>query len=159
VRSILILALAACLWLPAAVFAQAESDAEATPPAEDTAAPVVEPALQLPNKPPMVCDPGSSAFRFVQVRGTGFDAWASQRLVGRLVDETGAAQIQWNSVWVSPQGKLTLEVNLCADPFRGRPALAAGTYTLAVAPAIGGAIATTNIDLLAPPEAPEPETP
>jgi hypothetical protein len=127
------------------------------PPAEDTVAPV-EPVLQLPNKPPVVCDPAASAFRFVQVRGTGFDAWATQRLVGSLVDETGAAQIRWNSVWVSPKGSLTLEINLCADPFRGRPALPAGTYTLAVGPGSGAAIAATSIDLLAPPEAPEVQT-
>jgi hypothetical protein len=146
-------ALAACLWLPGAVFAQAEPDSEAMPPAEDTAAPV-EPVLQQPSNPPAVCDPAARSFRFVQVRGSGFDAWATQRLVGSLVDETGVAKITWNSVWVSPQGRLTLEINLCADPFRGRPALPAGTYTLAVGPGSGTAIAATSIDVLAPPDAP-----
>ena len=30
----------------------------------------------------MVCDPSKAGFKFVEVRGTGFDAWARQRLIG-----------------------------------------------------------------------------
>jgi hypothetical protein len=91
------------------------------------------------------------------VRGTGFDAWATQRLVGNVVDGEGVAQAQWASVWVSPQGRLTLELNLCADPFRSRPALPAGDYTVAVGPSGGPPIAATNISLSPPPEPPPAE--
>ena len=112
------------------------------------------PILQPSNSAPVLCDPASPGFRYVEVRGSGFDAWARQRLVGNLLDGNGVAQVSWGSVWVSPQGGLTLEVNLCADPFRGRPALAAGTYTLAVGQASGAAIAATSIAVSPPAEPP-----
>jgi len=112
------------------------------------------PILQASDSAPVICDPATHGFRYVEVRGSGFDAWATQRLVGNLVDDNGVAQVQWGSVWVSPRGGLTLEVNLCADPFRGRPALAAGTYTVAVGQGSGAAIAATSIDVAPPPEPP-----
>jgi hypothetical protein len=112
------------------------------------------PALQSADVSPVICNSGSSGFRYLEVRGTGFDAWASQRLVGNLVDGNGVPHIQWGSVWVSPQGRLTLEVNLCADPFRGRGALPAGDYTVAVGPGDGRSIATTSIALTPPPDVP-----
>jgi hypothetical protein len=111
-------------------------------------------SLQPSDDAPVICDPGASGFRFVEVRGTGFNAWATQRLVGNLVDDSGTPRMQWGSVWVSAQGRLTLEVNLCADPFRGRGALAVGTYTVAVGPGSGAAIAAANIELSPQPEPP-----
>src|SRR5258707_12762312 len=111
----------------------------------DQAAPSDQPADQAPVGPmlqasdtaPVVCDPATRGFRYVEVRGSGFDRWASQRLVGNLFDGSGTPQVQWGSVWVTPRGGLTLELNLCADPFHSRPALAAGTYTGAVGDSSG----------------------
>jgi hypothetical protein len=110
------------------------------------------PLLTPTDAAPMVCNAGPRALRFLEVRGTGFDPWALQRLSGSLIDGAGTAQATWSSVWVSPQGQLTLEINLCGDPFRGRPALNPGTYTLSVAPGSAGAIAATTIELNPPPE-------
>jgi hypothetical protein len=142
------------IWLSLATAAHADdsSDPNAPPPADPVAP--SGPLLQPSDTAPVICDPGSRSFRFVEVRGTGFNAWASQRLVGNLVDGSGTPRIQWGSVWVSPQGRLTLEVNLCADPFRGRAALPVGTYTVAVGPGSGAAIAATSIQLSPPPEPP-----
>jgi len=53
-------------------------------------------------------------------------------------------------VWVSPRGQLTLEVNLCTDPFRARPALPAGDYTVSVSPGSGAAIASASISIMPP---------
>jgi hypothetical protein len=108
--------------------------------------------LQASDSAPVVCDPGASGFRYVEVRGSGFDAWATQHLVGNVVDGNGQSQMQWGSVWVSPQGGLTLEVNLCSDPFRNRPALPVGNYTVSVGPGAGQALAATSIALSPPPE-------
>jgi hypothetical protein len=116
--------------------------------------PPVGPILQASNNAPVICDPSTPGFRYVEVRGTGFDAWATQRLVGNVVDGNGRSQMQWGSVWVSPQGNLTLEVNLCADPFRNRPALAAGDYTVIVGPGSGQPLAATSI-ALSPPADPQ----
>src|SRR5258708_33833687 len=154
VRSLILLPVLAA-WLCLAVTVSAQSDAHSAPasdqPSDQTPA---GPVLQASDYAPVVCDPATSGFRFVEVRGSGFDAWATQRLVGNLLDGNGVAQAQWGSVWVSPRGGLTLEVNLCADPFRGRPALAAGTYTVAVGQGSGAAIAATSIDVALPPEPP-----
>ena len=128
------------------------SDAESAPPAEPQAP--VGPNLQASDNAPVICDPGSAGFRYVEVRGSGFDAWATQHLVGNVVDGNGLSRMQWGSVWVSPQGSLTLEVNLCADPFRNRPALPAGNYTVTVGPGSGRALAATSIALSPPPEPP-----
>jgi hypothetical protein len=147
--------LAAWLLVVTAVIANAQSDGQSAPPTDQPSdQPPVGPSLQPSDHAPVICDAATSGFRFVEVRGSGFDAWATQRLVGNLVDGNGVAQVQWGSVWVTPQGGLTLEVNLCADPFRGRPALAAGTYTVAVGQSSGAAIAATSIDVSPPPEAP-----
>jgi hypothetical protein len=153
------------IWLALATTVLAQSDAQTAPPSDqpaDQAAPSDQPAEQAPLGPilqasdtaPVICDPATRGFRYVEVRGSGFDAWASQRLVGNLLDGSGTPQVHWGSVWVSPRGGLTLELNLCADPFRSRAALAAGTYTVAVGDSSGAAIAATNIDLAAPPEPP-----
>jgi hypothetical protein len=50
---------------------------------------------------------------------------------------------------------LTLEVNLCADPFSGRDALAPGPYALLVSPRDGAPIASTSLEIAPLPEAPE----
>src|SRR5258708_3415495 len=154
VRSLILLPVLAA-WLCLAVTVSAKSDAHSAPASDQPAdqAPA-GPILQASDSAPVICDPATHGFRYVEVRGSGFDAWATQRLVGNLVDGNGVAQAQWGSVWVSPRGGLTLEVNLCADPFRGRPALAAGMYTLAVGQASGAAIAATSIDVSTPPEPP-----
>jgi hypothetical protein len=156
--------LAAWLSLATTVFAQ--SDAQSGPPSDQ---PVDQapagPVLQASDYAPVICDPATHGFRYVEVRGSGFDAWASQRLVGNLLDGNGTPQMHWASVWVSPRGGLTLELNLCGDPFRSRPALTAGTYTVAVGDSSGAPIAATNIDVAPPPEPlaegdlPEPAAP
>jgi len=150
VRLPVLIVLAVWLGVATAAHADDSSDPNAQQPAEPTAP--SGPVLQPSDTAPVICDPGSRTFRFVEVRGTGFNAWATQRLVGNLVDGSGTPRIQWGSVWVSRQGRLTLEVNLCADPFRGRGALPAGTYTVAVGPGSGTAIAATSIQLSPPPE-------
>lgn len=58
--------------------------------------------------------------------------------------------MQWASVWVTPKGTLTLEVNLCADPVRGRPALPAGDYTVAVGPRLDAPLASVAISVTPP---------
>src|SRR6266851_7758105 len=142
-------------WLSLATTVLAQSDTQSAPPSDQpTDQAPAGPVLQASDYAPVICDPATHGFRFVEVRGSGFDAWASQRLVGSLLDGSGAAQMQWGSVWVSPRGGLTLELSLCADPFRSRPALAAGTYTVAVGDASGAAIAATSIDVALPPEPP-----
>src|SRR5437660_3395419 len=138
-------------WLLLLLVTAIGASAQADPPPDDQ--PPAGPSLQPSDHAPLVCDAAIPGFRYVEVRGSGFDAWAKQRLVGNLVDGNGVAQVQWGSVWVSPQGGLTLEVNLCADPFRGRPALAAGTYTVAVGQDSGALLAATSIDVSPPPEA------
>ena len=167
--------IAVAVWLTLATTVFAQSDAQTAPPGDqpadqaapsdqpaDQAAPSDQPAEQAPVGPmlqasdtaPVICDPTTHGFRYVEVRGRGFDAWASQRLVGNLLDGNGTPQVQWGTVWVSPRGSLTLELNLCGDPFRSRPALAAGPYTVAVGDSSGAPIAATNIDVAPPPEPP-----
>jgi hypothetical protein len=138
------------IWLCVAGIALADDDETQAQPTEEVAP--SGPVLSASDYAPVICDPGATGFRFVEVRGTGFDAYALQRLVGTVVDERGRPMVQWGSVWVSPQGRLTLEVNLCADPFRGRPALPAGNYTVSVGQVAGGAIAATSLALSPPPE-------
>ena len=151
-RSLALILLATWLCLASAVFADDDSDAQ-SPGSDTESAPPSGPILQPADNAPVICDPNSAGFRFVEVRGSGFDAWATQRLVGNVVDANGVPQIQWGSVWVSRQGKLTLEVNLCSDPFRNRPALPAGDYLLSVGTGAGAPIATASITLVPPPEA------
>jgi hypothetical protein len=111
VRAVLLIVLAAWLSLAGVVFAQGDSDSQSpdesnheqsAPTAEDQAP--AGPTLQPVDNAPVVCDPAYPGFRYLEVRGTGFDAWATQRLVGSFVDSTGVPQAQWSSVWVSPQG-------------------------------------------------------
>ena len=143
--------LALLLLYPSSALADESSEAPAP---DDTAQPALPsgPSLQPSDSAPVVCDPSRTGFRFLEIRGSGFDPWARQRLVGNLVDDAGVPRVQWGSVWVSPQGKLTLEVNLCNDPFRGRPALPAGSYTVAVGAGAGPAIAATTVSLNPPPD-------
>jgi len=122
---------------------------EAQPPPPEEQAPA-GPALQPADLTPLICDPAVAGFRYLEVRGTGFDAWATQRLIGNVVDASGVPQIHWGSVWVTPQGRLTLEVNLCADPVQHRPALPAGDYSVSVGDTGGATIAETGISLAAP---------
>jgi hypothetical protein len=147
-RSSVLTVLAVWLCLAGGVLADDESDAQSAPAVEDQApsGPILQPSAEAV----MVCDPGHAGFSYLEVRGVGFDAWATQRLVGHVVDASGVPLIQWTSIWVSPQGQLTLEVNLCADRFRNRPALAAGDYTVSVAPGAGAPIAATTFSLAAP---------
>jgi hypothetical protein len=138
------------LLVPTTSLAQEASDTgepAAAPPAAPTG-----PALAASDAAPVLCDPGATGFRFVEIRGSGFNAWSSQRLVGSMTDGAGVSRIDWGSVWVSPQGQLTLEVNLCNDPFRNRAALGPGSYTVAVGPGNGAAIAATSIAVTPPPD-------
>jgi hypothetical protein len=108
------------------------------------------PVLQPVNNAPAACDPSAPGFRYLEVRGSGFDAWSSQHLVGTLVDASGAPQAQWPSVFVTPQGQLTLELNLCAEPLQNRTALVPGDYTVSVGASDGSPIAATGITLQNP---------
>src|SRR5260221_3656212 len=85
------------VWLALATTVLAQSDAQTAPPGDqpaDQAAPSDQPAEQAPVGPmlqasdtaPVICDPPTHGFRYVEVRGSAFDAWASQRLVGDLLD-------------------------------------------------------------------------
>jgi hypothetical protein len=154
-RSTLLLVLAVWLCLSGLAFAEGESDGD-IPGSDAESAPAVEdqapsgPILQPADYAPVLCDPGYAGFRYLEVRGSGFDAWATQRLVGSVVDASGVPQIQWSSIWVSPRGQLTLEVNLCADPFRNRPALPVGDYTVSVGPASGAPLAASTISVSPP---------
>ncbi len=113
---------------------------------EDQGGPVLQPV----NDTPAACDPTQPGFSYVEVRGSGFDAWSGQRLVGTLVDASGAPQAQWPSVFVTPTGQLTLELNLCAEPLQNRPALGPGDYTVSVGSTDGSAIASAGISLQGP---------
>jgi hypothetical protein len=152
----LLLITAMCLCLAATAFAQDDTspDDQSAPPPEEQAP--TGPSLQATDNSPIVCDPDQSGFRYDEIRGTGFDAFVGQHLVGSLVANTnGAPQASWNSVWVSPQGTLTLEVNLCADPFLHRGALPTGDYTVAVGQGSGSAIAATAFSVSPPPDTSE----
>ena len=136
------------IWLCLAGVASAQTDDQSAPPPDEDQTP--QPTLQPATDTALICDPTAAGLRYLEVRGNGFDAWATQRLVGNVLDADGNPQIHWNTVWVSPQGKLTLEVNLCADPFLNRPALTAGDYTIAVGQSDGTPIAETGISLASP---------
>jgi hypothetical protein len=137
------------------VIALALSIAQSSPASDQAAPPLPSgPVLQPADYTPAICDPTAVGFHYVEVRGSGFDAYASQHLIGSVVDASGAPRIQWSNIWVTPQGRLTLEVNLCTDTFQNRPALPPGDYTVSVAQNGGALIATTGISLVSPP-APE----
>jgi hypothetical protein len=121
-------------------------------PADQTPAPPSGPVLQPTDGARVVCDPSSPGFRYLEVRGSGFDAFATQRLVGSVSDTGGAPRIRWSSIWVTPQGQLTLEVNLCADGYQNHGALPPGDYTVSVGQNGGPLIAATVISLMPPPQ-------
>jgi hypothetical protein len=133
------------------IIALALTIAQSSPPASDQPQAPTGPALQPTDYTPVICDPATVGFHYLEVRGSGFDAFATQHLVGSVLDASGGPQIHWSSIWVSPQGQLTLEVNLCADTFQHRPALPAGDYTVYVSQNNGPVIATASISLVPPP--------
>jgi hypothetical protein len=151
-RVVLLVALTALVAAASAAYAQEEGDGAARPEAEAQAQ---GPSLVVRQQPIEACDPSISRLRYLEVRGAGFDAWALQRLTSSVVDVDGTSLMTWGSVWVSPDGRLTLEVNLCADPFSGRDALAPGTYALLVGPRDGEPIASTSLEIAPLPETPE----
>src|ERR1041385_3109023 len=99
------------LALPATASAQSDNPDQTDQPQDTpaTPAPPSGPTPQATDAEPVICDPAKAGFKFVEIRGSGFDQWASQRLIGNMTDASGAPQVQWGSVWVSPQGRLTLE--------------------------------------------------
>jgi hypothetical protein len=123
------------------------------------------PLLQPSDTTPAMCDPNALGFRYVEVRGTGFDTSTNQHLVGSLLDPSGDVRQQWPNILVTPQGRLTLEINLCSDPIQNRPALEAGDYTVAVGQNDGDTLASIGFSLApiaAPPtsgELPAPQSP
>ena len=148
--TLLALSLVVSLSLARSVLAQ--SSDQTVLPTDDQDQVQTGPLLQPSDYTPVLCDPNAAGFRYVEVRGTGFDAWSTQHLMGALLDASGRARESWSSVWVSPRGRLTLEVNLCADPTQKHAALDAGDYTVAVAQSNGATIATAGISLAPPPE-------
>ena len=140
-----VLAILLCVVVVISTAYAQEEDTSGQPPQEITG-----PSLSARNQPAQACDPALTRLRYLEVRGAGFDAWALQRLTGQLVDVNGTPLMSWGSVWVSPQGSLTVEVNLCADPFRGSDALAPGTYALVLSQRDGAPIATTSVEIAAP---------
>ncbi|HYW88930.1 MAG TPA: hypothetical protein VFB50_14235 [Chloroflexota bacterium] len=140
-----VLAILLCVVLVISTAYAQEEDTSGQPPPEITG-----PSLSVRNQPAPACDPALTRLRYLEVRGAGFDAWALQRLTGQLVDVNGTPLMSWGSVWVSPQGSLTVEVNLCADPFRGSDALAPGTYALVLSQRDGAPIASTSVEIAAP---------
>jgi hypothetical protein len=161
--SLLLLVVAAWLALAGPTLAPANQDT--SPPAAMDEAPPEEPArpsgpqLVAADAAPLVCAADVTRMEVLEVRGAGFEAWARQRLSGSVVDGLGRPRATWSSVWVSPQGRLTLELNLCADRLRGRPALEPGSYTVRVGPTDGAIIAATSVELAtaAEPSEPSPE--
>lgn len=124
----------------------AHAQADDTKDADDAGIPS-GPSLRPVPDTRVVCDAPPDRARFVEIRGVGFDAWSGQRLIGTLVNAAGSSLAQWPSVWVTPTGRLTVEVNICADAFRGRPALSAGDYGIAVGPSGSAPLAATGFTL------------
>lgn len=153
VRRVFLIGLAAWLCLAAAAYAQDAPDDQQPSDDQpaDAAPPPSGPILQPLDPSPVICDPNAAGFRFLELRGSGFDAWARQRLAASTLDANGRPVVQWPSVWISPQGGLTLELNLCADPYRGRPALPAGPYTVVVGQS-NQPIAAASFELSQPPD-------
>lgn len=136
------------------------SDANAEPASADAPADVpAGPWLQVATAAPTICDAGGGRARYVEVRGSGFEGWAGQRLVGTLIDASGVARAQWPTVFVTSTGRLTVEVNVCADRFRDRPALPAGDYSISVGSSAGAPVAVTGFSLLAPAPPPDASAP
>jgi hypothetical protein len=94
-----------------------------------------------------ICQVAGSA-RYLEIRGTGFDAWIDQRLPGTLTDADGNQEDSWRTIWVDPNGNVALAVNLCDDTARQRGPLAPGTHWLFIGDGSGGdPIAATSFDL------------
>jgi hypothetical protein len=149
--------LALCLLLPAATALAQEEGATEEPTAEQEAGPA-GPTLVPDNPTPAQCGATQFSQSYVNVRGTGFDAYATQRLPGTLVDASGSTQASWKTIWVSPQGNLLLPINLCADAFLRRPPLQPGDYFITVFdPTSNAPIAQTAIEVQEEPtETPTP---
>jgi hypothetical protein len=149
VRGFVLATLLSMVLVSSTAYAQEEDTSGQSP--QDIAGP----SLSARNQPTQACDPALTRLRYLEVRGAAFDAWALQRLTGQLVDVNGTPLISWGSVWVSPKGSLTVEVNLCADPFRGSEALAPGTYALVLSQRDGAPIASTSLEIAAPATPPD----
>jgi hypothetical protein len=149
-RLLVPLVLATWFVLGAIMASAQEEDTAPTPTEVAEPAGPTGPVLAATDPAPQACDAGTTRQRFLEVRGSGFDAWALQRLQGTVLDGAGRPQMSWNSIWVSPQGRLTLEIGLCASTFRGRGALGPGTYSVFVNSPSGAPIASAAIDLAGP---------
>ncbi len=65
-----------------------------------------------------------------------------------LTDADGNTQASWKTIWVNPQGNLTVLINLCEDDFLSRPPLAVGDYIVSVNdPTTNDPIAQTMISV------------
>ena len=158
-RLFLLLLVVVCLVVPSVAVAQEEDEDAAQ--AEAAPAPTLTPTR--PQAP--ICQLAGNA-RFLEIRGTGFDAWIDQRLPGMLTDADGNPEDAWRTIWVDPNGNVTLAVNLCDDVARQRGPLAPGTHWVFIGDGSGGdPIAATSFDLSeVPPPArvvplPQPQAP
>lgn len=125
-------------------------DQSSDQPTEQPAAP--EPSLTADESNPIACDNSRPSLRYDEIRGTAFYGYASQRLPGVLTDSDGNTQATWKTIWVNPQGNLTVLINLCEDDFLSRPPLAVGDYTVSVNdPSTNDPIAQTLISVQEPP--------
>jgi hypothetical protein len=112
------------------------------------------PTLVPDNANPVACDTSRPSLRYDEVRGSAFYGWAAQRLPGVLLDADGTTQASWKTIWVNPQGNLTVIINLCQDDFLSRPPLAVGDYLLSVNdPTTQTPIAQTTISVQEQPTA------
>jgi hypothetical protein len=135
-----LLALWLLLSLPTAAFADDEDDTTSS------GGPV--PTLTPARAEAPICQVAGIAGRYLEIRGTGFDAWIDQRLPGRLTDADGNAEGSWRTIWVDPNGNVALAVNLCDDVAAGRGPLAPGTHWVFISDGSGGGpIASTSFDL------------
>jgi hypothetical protein len=116
------------------------------PPDESGGGPV--PTLTPTRPVAPICQVAGTAGRYLQIRGTGFDAWIDQRLPGSLTDADGNPEGGWRTIWVDPNGNVTLAVNLCDDIAARRGPLAPGTHWVFIRDGSGGdPIASTSFDL------------
>jgi hypothetical protein len=129
----------------AAVFADGDDGNGENPDSDAPAGPV--PTLSPTRAEAPICQVAGTA-RYLEIRGSGFDAWVDQRLPGMLTDADGNPEDSWRTIWVDPNGNVTLAVNLCDDVAKQRGPLAPGTHWLFIGDGSGGdPIATTSFDL------------
>ncbi len=122
------------------------------PTSQPSSRPAPEPSLTADESNPIACDNSRPSLRYDEIRGTAFYGYASQRLPGVLTDSDGNTQATWKTIWVNPQGNLTVLINLCEDDFLSRPPLAVGDYTVSVNdPSTNDPIAQTLISVQEPP--------